>query len=68
MSNEITGNEPAYASDINYGMTLRQKALLEFMCEIMKHKDPMENHKPENCATLAEKYVTAYINQLNKEI
>lgn len=44
--------------------TLRQKALLEFMCAMMKGT----TWNATEIARVADEFVTAYINQLNKEI
>lgn len=82
MSNNISGNEPFYPVEeerlndnyigkqlqpkLGIGITLKQEALLRFMCEIIKFKNPNDNHNPILVAEIAEDYTNAYIEQLNK--
>lgn len=67
MSNIITGDEPVNPTSEPTGETIRQKALLHFMCEIIKFRNPDDSHNPVLVAKIAEDYVTGYINQLNKQ-
>lgn len=73
MSNTITGDEPYFPYvarynfkiDINEGATLRQHALLQFMCTLLGN--PNRGGSAEDYAKDADEFVTAYINQLNKQ-
>lgn len=76
MSNKITGDEQVTGFAISgddkagwhpetvFGMTLRQKALLDFMCALVK---PGTGNFPDRIANDAEQLTTAYITQLNKQ-
>jgi len=63
--NEVNANPEIFPIQSG-GKTLRQEALLRFMCGLIQLKNPEDSHNPALLASIAEDYTTAYINQLNK--